>query len=73
MLTTRPLTILFLLCMCGVCLSVITAIMCHDKKESCSDNFGAPIAALCCMGCCIAIFSVFYVESMGHNTGFRGQ
>ena len=72
MVFNKPLTLLFFLCMCGICLSVIGAVICHDQKDSCSEGFSAPIAALCCVGCMVALFSVFYVESMGHNTGFRG-
>lgn len=71
MLTTKPLTILFLLCMSAICVSVISAVVCHDSKDNCEDLFGAPILALCCVMCVVALFSVFYVESMGHDTGLR--
>ena len=75
MLTRKPLTIFLLVCISAVCLSVIAAVLCHnkddDKENKCGEYFGLPILALCCIMCCIAIFAVFYVESMGHSTGMR--
>lgn len=67
----RPLTLLFVLCMIAVCVSVLGAIVCHDKRDSCLEKFDAPIAALCCVGCLVVCFALFFVEMSGHNTGVQ--
>lgn len=65
----RPLTLLFVLCMIAVCVSVVGAIVCHDEPESCLQKFDAPIYVLCCAGCLVVCFALFFVEMSGHNTG----
>lgn len=68
MLMKRPLTIVLVLCVCAVCISVSAALVCQNK-DKCSDAFDVPIAALASVICVIMLFTLFYVESMGHNTG----
>lgn len=68
MLTKRPLTLVLILCVCAVCVSVAGALVCQEKAK-CSDAFDLPIAALVSGMCVIMLFTLFYVESMGHNTG----
>ena len=65
----RPLTCLLVLCVCGISLSVMAALVCQNKQE-CKDSFSAPISGLCCVGCLVMLFALFYVEmGMGHHTG----
>lgn len=68
MLTKRPLTIVLILCGCAVCVSVAGALVCQDNNK-CGNAFQLPISALVSVVCVILLFTLFYVESMGHSTG----
>ena len=68
MLKRRPLTIVLLLCVCLVCLSSVGAVVCQDN-EACEEKLSWPILAVVSLICVVMCFAVFYVESMGHNTG----
>ena len=68
MLTRRPLTLVLILCVCAACVSVVAALVCQNR-DKCSAAFDVPIAVLSLAMCAVMLFTLFYVESMGHNTG----
>lgn len=67
----RPLTLLFVLCMIAVCISVVGAMLCHKENDKCLEKFDAPIAVVCCLGCLVVSFALFFVEMSGHSTGIQ--
>lgn len=65
----RPVTILLVLCVVGVMVSVLAAVVCQNN-EKCKESFDVPIAALICVGLLVVCTALVYVEvGMGRSTG----
>ena len=71
-ITRRPATILAALCVIALSVSAVGAAVCHNKQEECMDKFSWPLVSLCCTGCLVVLFSVFFVEFGGGRGGVGG-
>lgn len=73
MLTTRPLTLILLLCVCLVSLGAIGILVCKDDESKCGMGVNAGMSVISLLICLVCCFAVFFVESMGHRTGMTGM